>query len=168
MDYAQKLEIMAAAITAETAMNMDANLEKGVLDGLRRIEEMEKKEKEALDPLVSFCVEHIQEGYGIWNSGGYDEKKRYGTSTVAAGPEGERLRLVHYEKKVNGNHSLAVIYPGCYIAQSVAFDYLNRLIRSCIRWYRSVRETARIRQTVGRCCGSTRVCQDSQRKRKSA
>ena len=43
MDYAQKLEIMAAAITAETAMNMDANLEKGVLDGLRRIEEMEKK-----------------------------------------------------------------------------------------------------------------------------
>ena len=73
MDYAQKLEIMAAAITAETAMNMDANLEKGVLDGLRRIEEMEKKEKEALDPLVSFCVEHIQEGYGIWNSGGYDE-----------------------------------------------------------------------------------------------
>ena len=60
MDYAQKLEIMAAAITAETAMNMDANLEKGVLDGLRRIEEMEKKEKEALDPLVSFCVEHIQ------------------------------------------------------------------------------------------------------------
>ncbi len=125
MDYAQKLEIMAAAITAETAMNMDVNLEKGVLDGLRRIEEREKKEKEALDPLVSFCVEHIQEGYGIWNSGGYDEKKRYGTSTVAAGPEGERLRLVHYEKKVNGNHSLAVIYPGCYIAQSVAFDYFE-------------------------------------------
>ena len=24
---------------------------------------------------------------------------------------------------VNGDHSLAVIYPGCYIAQSVAFDY---------------------------------------------
>ena len=65
MDYAQKLEIMTAAIMTETAMNMDANLEKGVLDGLRRIEEMEKKEKEALDPLVSFCVEYIQEGYGI-------------------------------------------------------------------------------------------------------
>ena len=26
---------------------------------------------------------------------------------------------------MNGNHSLAVIYPGCYIAQSVAFDYFE-------------------------------------------
>ena len=30
---------------------------------------------------------------------------------------------VRYKKEVNGDHSLAVIYPGCYIAQSVAFDY---------------------------------------------
>ncbi len=59
MDYAQKLEIMAAAITAETAMNMDANLEKGVLDGLRRIEEMEKKEKESVKRLDHQTIQKI-------------------------------------------------------------------------------------------------------------
>lgn len=123
MNYNQKVKIIAAAITAETAVIADKNLEKGILDGLIKLEMIEKEEKKALDPLIPFHVERIQEGYGIWNSGGYDEQRRLGKSIVAAGPDGERLRQVRYKKEVNGDHSLAVIYPGCYIAQSVAFDY---------------------------------------------
>lgn len=123
MNYEQRMKIIAAAIAAETAVTIDKNLEKGILDGFYRIDLIEKQEQKALDPLMPFHVERIQEGYGIWNSGGYDEQRRLGRSTVAAGPDGERLRQVRYKKEVNGDHSLAVIYPGCYIAQSVAFDY---------------------------------------------
>lgn len=123
MNYEQRMKIIAAAIAAETAVTIDKNLEKGILDGFYRIDSIEKQEQKALDPLMPFHVERIQEGYGIWNSGGYDEQRRLGKSIVAAGPDGERLRQVRYKKEVNGDHSLAVIYPGCYIAQSVAFDY---------------------------------------------
>ena len=125
MNYEQRMKIIAAAIAAETAVTIDKNLEKGILDGFYRIDSIEKQEQKALDPLMPFHVERIQEGYGIWNSGGYDEQRRLGKSIVAAGPDGERLRQVRYKKEVNGDHSLAVIYPGCYIAQSVAFDYFE-------------------------------------------
>lgn len=123
MNYDQKVKIIAAAVAAETAVIVDKNLENGILEGLIKTELMEKEEKKALDPLTSIRVFHIQEGYGVWNSGGYDEQRRLGKSIVAAGPDGERLRQVRYKREVNGEHSLAVIYPGCYIAQSVAFDY---------------------------------------------
>lgn len=167
MNYEQRMKIIAAAIAAETAVTIDKNLEKGILDGFYRIDSIEKQEQKALDPLMPFHVERIQEGYGIWNSGGYDEQRRLGKSIVAAGPDGERLRQVRYKKEVNGDHSLAVIYPGCYIAQSVAFDYYEQMIRRCIGSSGSECGTDGTWQIAGRCCGSIRRCRSLQRKRKN-
>lgn len=123
MDHKEKIKIIIAAITAETSVDIDDNFKRGISNGLIRVNVLEKAEKEAMEPMTEFRVEHIQEGYGIWNAGGYDEKKRLGQSIVAAGPDGEKLRQVRYKKEVNGLHSLAVIYPGCYLAKSIAFDY---------------------------------------------
>lgn len=74
MNYEQRMKIIAAAIAAETAVTIDKNLEKGILDGFYRIDSIEKQEQKALDPLMPFHVERIQEGYGIWNSGGYESR----------------------------------------------------------------------------------------------
>ncbi|MFR8778186.1 MAG: hypothetical protein ACLVF9_05835 [Enterocloster sp.] len=45
-----------------------------------------------------------------------------GRSVAAAGMDGEKLRQIRYVAERNGRHSLAVVYPGCYIAVSVSRD----------------------------------------------
>ena len=92
----------------------------GIIDGFLRIEKIQMEEKKAADPSFYFPVERIQEGFGFWNSGGYDG--RMGKSAVAAGIDGERLKLVRYYAERNGKHSLAVVYPGCFVAVGVAHD----------------------------------------------
>ena len=72
-----------------------------------------------------FPVERVQEGFAFWNSGGFNTRGNIGRSAVAAGLEGERLKLVRYKSEYNGKHSLAVVYPGCFLAVSVANNTLE-------------------------------------------
>ena len=137
MKYEKNLEIMMAAIQAETGYPDDQlrMIRGGVIDGFLRIERMEIENKRALDPVRCFPVERVQEGYGIWNNGGFDVDRGVGKATVAAGADGEKLRIVRYCTTKNEDHSLSVIYPGCYIASAMASD---PLMSDCIKVYQVI------------------------------
>lgn len=127
MKYEKKIEIILAAIRTETELSdkLIDKIRKGLIDGFLRIEHLETEEKRAVDFSYYFDVERIQEGYGFWNSGGYNTAGCIGSSAVAAGLDGEKLRQVRYLQERNGRHSLAVVYPGCYVAVSIARDTLE-------------------------------------------
>lgn len=127
MNYKKKIEIMKKAIQAELIFPEEQMhcVEKGIIDGFLRIENLEMTEQRAVEPVVYMPVERIQEGFGFWNSGGYNQEGRIGTSAVAAGADGERLKIVRYLIEQNGRHSLSVVYPGCFIAVSVANDTIE-------------------------------------------
>lgn len=127
MKYEKRIEILMAAIRTETDLSdkLAAAVQKGLIDGFLRIERLETEEKRAVDTSCYFDVERIQEGFGFWNSGGYNTAGYIGSSAVAAGLDGEKLRQVRYLQERNGRHSLAVVYPGCYIAVGVARDTME-------------------------------------------
>ena len=122
-----KAEILLAAVRAEQEIpeGQQESMKKGLLEGLRRLERLEEEERRALDACHYFDVERIQEGYGFWNSGGYHLDRHFGRAVVAAGMDGEKLKLVRYMTEENGRHCLAVIYPGCYIAVAHASNTLD-------------------------------------------
>ena len=122
MKYEKNLQIMMAAIQAETELSAEQlnSIRMALIDGFLRIERLEAETKRATDPHRYFSVERIQEGFGFWNSGGFNTKGDIGYAAVAAGLDGERLRLVRYLSECNGRHSLSVVYPGCYIATATA------------------------------------------------
>lgn len=124
MKYEKRIEILLAAIRTETEMSdkLLESIKKGLIDGFLRIERLETEEKRAVDSSYYFEVERIQEGFGFWNSGGYNTAEYIGSSAVAAGLDGEKLRQVRYQHERNGKHSLAVVYPGCYVAIGIARD----------------------------------------------
>ena len=120
MNNEEKLEIMTAAVEAGAWLSpeqVDAFRE-GLLDGFMRIDRMQIEEERALCRSRAFPVERVQEGFAFWNFGGYDLDKSFGRAEVAAGLDGERLKLVRYIAERNGKHSLAVVYPGCFLAVS--------------------------------------------------
>lgn len=124
MNYESRLEIMMAAIKGSAMLpeNLERPIRDGIIDGFLRIERVQMEEKRAAEPCFYVPVERVQEGYGFWNSGGYDSDRRIGRSEVAAGADGERLKQVRYLAEKNGRHSLAVVYPGCFVAVGVAHD----------------------------------------------
>ncbi len=124
MVYQKKIEIMKAAVRAEIGNEVPEELlEKGIIDGFLRIEQLDSMERRAAAPYFYFPVERVQEGFAFWNSGGFDRFS--GKSAVAAGADGEKLRLVRYKNEKNGNHSLSIIYPGCFLAMSSARDVME-------------------------------------------
>lgn len=127
MKYERNLEIMMAAIQAETGRSEEElrEIRGGIIDGFLRIERLKAEEERALDRWCYFPVERVQEGFAFWNSGGFNTRGNIGRSAVAAGLEGERLKLVRYKSEYNGKHSLAVVYPGCFLAVSVANNTLE-------------------------------------------
>lgn len=131
MDYIKKVEIMKAAIQAEMIISEDQkqsiekSVEKGIIDGFLRIEQLLEKEKRVVEPYFFFPVERVQEGFGFWNSGGYNLCDNIGRSAVAAGADGERLKIVRCINERNGKHCLTVVYPGCYIAISIASNRME-------------------------------------------
>ena len=125
MTYERKIDIMVAAFCAaqgDQGEAWEAGIRKGLIDGFLRIRRLEMAEGAAEARCCFFPVERIQEGFGIWNSGGYDSRHGIGRSVAAAGMDGEKLRQIRYVAERNGRHSLAVVYPGCYIAVSVSRD----------------------------------------------
>lgn len=125
MTYERKIDIMVAAFCAaqgDRGEAWEAGIRKGLIDGFLRIRRLEMAEGAAEARCCFFPVERIQEGFGIWNSGGYDSRHGLGRSVAAAGMDGEKLRQIRYVAERNGRHSLAVVYPGCYIAVSVSRD----------------------------------------------
>ncbi len=127
MDNEKKLEIMTAALQAGAwlAPEQADAFREGLLDGFMRIDRLQKEEERALCRSRSFPVERVQEGFAFWNFGGYDLDKSFGQAEVAAGLDGERLKLVRYLAERNGRHSLAVVYPGCFLAVSEARGLLE-------------------------------------------
>lgn len=127
MNYEKKVEIMKNAILAELLFPEEQmnSIEKGIIDGFLKIAHLENLERLSMEPAVYIPVERVQEGFGFWNSGGYNPNGRMGSAAVAAGVDGERLKIVRYVSEQNGKHCLAVVYHGCYIAISVAKDTLE-------------------------------------------
>lgn len=127
MNYERQLQIMCAAVMARMDFSESVlrEIKKGILDGVLRIERVKLEEKRAKESYYYFAVEHIQEGFGIWNSGGFDLITNTGRSVVAAGLDGERLRVVRHMTETNGRHTLAVIYQGCYIVKTHAENYME-------------------------------------------
>lgn len=122
MKYERNLQIMMAAIQAETDLSAEQLkfIRTALIDGFLRIEQLDAETKRAGDPCRYFPVERVQEGFGFWNSGGFNTKGDIGYSAVAAGLDGEKLRLVRYLSEINGRHALSVVYPGCFIAMATA------------------------------------------------
>lgn len=116
-----------AALQAETGRSEEElkEIRGGIIDGFLRIERLKVEEERALDRYCYFPVERVQEGFAFWNFGGFNTQGNIGRSVVAAGMEGERLKLVRYKAEYNGKHSLAVVYPGCFLAVSVANNTLE-------------------------------------------
>ena len=127
MKSEDKLEVLLTAIREET--NPDAaelnGIRTGLLNGLLRIAQVEIKERQAMDPCINFPVERVQEGFAFWNSGGFYPEHHLGRASVAAGMDGERLRVVRYMQELNGRHTLVVVYPGCFFAIAAAKDSME-------------------------------------------
>ena len=95
MTYERKIDIMVAAFCAaqgDRGEAWEAGIRKGLIDGFLRIRRLEMAEGAAEARCCFFPVERIQEGFGIWNSGGYDSRHGLGRSVAAAGMDGEKLR----------------------------------------------------------------------------
>ena len=125
MTYERKIDIMVAAfctVQGDQGEVWEAGIRKSLLDGFLRIRKLEMAEGAAEARCCFFPVERIQEGFGIWNRGGYDSRRGFGQSVAAAGMDGEKLRQIRYVAERNGRHSLAVVYPGCYLAVCISRD----------------------------------------------
>ena len=99
MTYERKIDIMVAAFCAaqgDRGEAWEAGIRKGLIDGFLRIRRLEMAEGAAEARCCFFPVERIQEGFGIWNSGGYDSRHGLGRSVAAAGMDGEKLRQIRY------------------------------------------------------------------------
>ena len=75
MTYERKIDIMVAAFCAaqgDRGEAWEAGIRKGLIDGFLRIRRLEMAEGAAEARCCFFPVERIQEGFGIWNSGGYE------------------------------------------------------------------------------------------------
>lgn len=127
MKYEKRIEILLAAVQVEMELSerLIDGIRKGLIDGFLRIERLETEEKRAVDTSFYVPVERIKEGFGFWNSGGYNTDGYIGNSAVAAGLDGEKLRQVRYINERNGRHSLAVVYPGCYVAVGIARNMME-------------------------------------------
>ena len=108
MTYERKIDIMVAAFCAaqgDQGEAWEAGIRKGLIDGFLRIRRLEMAEGAVEARCCFFPVERIQEGFGIWNSGGYDSRHGLGRSVAAAGMDGEKLRQIRYVAERNGRHS---------------------------------------------------------------
>lgn len=127
MKYERDIQIIMAAMQAEAEFSEEQlrSIRAALIDGFLRIERLAIEAKRAADPCRYFPVERVQEGFGFWNAGGFNTDGEIGYAAVAAGMDGERLRIVRYITEKNGRHALSVVYPGCFIATSTAKDTME-------------------------------------------
>lgn len=120
MEQEKKLEILMGYII--DSLQVDENQKKAIRaamqEGLMKIQSIEQAEKAAVERYYDFSVEKVQEGFAFWNRGGFDRRLDRGSAMLAVGLGGEKLRKLRMMREKNGRHSLAVVYPGCYISEA--------------------------------------------------
>ena len=140
--YKEKVEVLMKCLNG--AVKLDEKTQKAVysalVDGFLRIvqaEGLQQQAEEILHPTrcpdcgeimcpgsicdchrMHFDVEMIEQGYGLWSRGGFENRTGKGRFLIAASPEGDALPEVARMQELNGRHALNVIYPGCYIFQA--------------------------------------------------
>lgn len=127
MDNQKRVEILMAAISDSLVLQAEERqaVEFALYEGISHIIKLEHEEKIALDPVKLFEVEKVLEGFGFWNRGGFDRQINRGQALVAAGRDGNKLKIIRAMKERNGRHLLGVLYPGCYIAEAFSVDQIG-------------------------------------------
>lgn len=122
MKYQEQIETLMEKVKnrVELTEGEELSVRKGLIDGFLQIEWKEQEERKK--GWKDIPVEHVMEGFAFWNRGGFAPERNRGQAMLAAGMDGGRLRRVRFMSECNGRHSLAVVYPGCYISEAVAVD----------------------------------------------
>lgn len=104
-----------------------------LVEGYIKILTVEDAEKKAMQPYVYYPVELFpDEGFAMWNTGGFDAVKNRGEARICAGLDGRHTRVLRTAQEINGRHLLTVVYQGCYV---IAAEAVDALASSIIRVY---------------------------------
>lgn len=123
MDMLSKVKILMGHIRNEVNLEeqQDLQIQEVLKEGMLRIQEIEQAELAAEEQSFDVPVERVTEGFALWERGGYDTRTGRGSSMLAAGIGGEKLRRIRTVSERNGRHNLVVVYQGCYIAEAKSF-----------------------------------------------
>lgn len=120
MNHEEKVTILLDSIKQRAVLGREqgAAVENSISDGLKRIDLIEREEKNIDAP--EFPVQHVKEGFALWTYGGYDNKSRKGSAIMAVGMDGKALSRIRTSYNEFGFRVQFVVYPGCYIAEARA------------------------------------------------
>ena len=127
MTHQEKIEALMAAVNDNIVLPeiQKKVLQSALVEGFIRILYAEEAEARAKQPYTYFPVElGADQGFLIWNSGGFDSLGNSGEARLCAGMDGRHTRIVRTMKERNGRHELAVVYQGCFIAEASLVDSL--------------------------------------------
>lgn len=100
-------------------------VQQALVEGFIRILYAEEAEARARQPYTYIPVElSTDQGFLIWNSGGFDGMRNSGEAQLCIGLDGRHTRISRTMRERNGRHELAVIYQGCYVLQAQTADSL--------------------------------------------
>ncbi len=127
MERGKEIEVLAGYVNdwLQVVDNAEERMEAvriAIAEGMDRVERVEREERAALERCVDIPVEKVQEGFALWQAGGFEGQQGRGTALMAVGLGGEKLRRLRRVKERVGKHSLVVVYHGCYIAQAISVD----------------------------------------------
>ena len=104
-------------------------IESALAEGFIKILMVEDAEKRALHPFTYCPVELItDEGFAMWNTGGFDVIKNRGEARICAGIDGVHTKVIRVAHETNGKHLLTMVYPGCYVITAEAFDSISSAV----------------------------------------
>lgn len=100
-----------------------------LVEGFIKIMVVEDAEKKAAQPYEYFPVELLaEEGFAMWNSGGFNTVKNRGEARLCAGIDGRHTKVLRTANEANGRHLLTLVYQGCYVLSAEARDLVSSSI----------------------------------------
>ncbi len=127
MTHQEKINALMAAVNDSIVLPPIQRkvIQQALVEGFIRILYAEEAEARARQPYTYIPVElSADQGFLIWNSGGFDGLRNSGEAQLCIGLDGRHTRITRTMRERNGRHELAVIYQGSYVIRAKVTDSL--------------------------------------------